>query len=317
MARQPRIEYQGAFYHVTSRGNMRAEIFFEDADRERFLDILRRTKERYAYSLHAYVLMDNHFHLLIETPLGNLNKLMQNINTSYTVWINKKYRRSGHLFQGRYKAIIVDKDNYILSLGRYIHLNPVKAGIVKHPKEYSWSSYREYIGNRLTSLVDNTDTLLYFSEDIKRARVEYKNYVENNMEEAKNPFDEVKAEIVLGVEGFIERIKKLISDKKTNQEFSSVKKLYKYKPIDGVVDKVANYYSLTQEDLRRRTRKNIRARKIAIYLSKTICQQSNLEIGKYFGIGAQAVTNILTELENQYPKSSTFRNELNSVKCIM
>ena len=90
--------------------------------------------------------MDNHYHLLIETPLANLNQLMQNINTSYTVFINRKYRRSGHLFQGRYKAIVIDKDNYLLSLSRYIHLNPVRANIVDSPEQYRWSSYREYVG---------------------------------------------------------------------------------------------------------------------------------------------------------------------------
>jgi putative transposase len=284
-----------------------------------FVEILKRTKERYNYFLHAYVLMDNHFHLLIETPLGNLNKLMQNINTSYTVWINKKYRRSGHLFQGRYKAILVDKDNYLLALSRYIHLNPVKAGIAEFPKQYCWSSYKEYIYNKTTTLIDKIDTLFYFSEDLKKARIEYKKYVENNMENVKNPFEEVKAGIILGVESFIEKIKKMISDKKENKELPSVRRLYKYnsKSMEEVVDKVANFYSITQEDLRRRTRKNIRQRKLVIYLTKTICQKSNTEIGKYFGISTQAVTNVLREIEDQYSKSRILKKELENIKCIM
>lgn len=136
MARQPRIEYEGAFYHITSRGNLKGKIFFEQTDREKFLNILKITRVRYAYYLHAYVLMDNHYHLLIETPLPNLNQAMQNINTSYTVYINKKYGRSGHLFQGRYKAIVIDKDSYLLTVSRYIHLNPVSAGIVEAPEQH-------------------------------------------------------------------------------------------------------------------------------------------------------------------------------------
>ncbi len=124
MARQLRIEYEGAFYHIISRGNQRNRIFFEDSDFMKFIEILKRTKERYNYILHAYCLMSNHYHLLIETPKANLNRLMQNINTSYTVFVNRKYRMSGHLFQGRYKAVVVDKDNYLLSLSKYIHLNP-------------------------------------------------------------------------------------------------------------------------------------------------------------------------------------------------
>lgn len=319
MARQPRIEFQGAFYHVTSRGNMRESIFFDDIDRERFVEILKRTKERYNYFLHAYVLMDNHFHLLIETPLGNLNKLMQNINTSYTVWINKKYRRCGHLFQGRYKAILVDKNNYLLALSRYIHLNPVKAGMVEFPKEYRWSSYKEYINNKPQTLIDKIDTLFYFSEDLRKARMEYKKYVENNMENVKNPFEEAKAGIILGVESFIEKTKKMIRDKKENKELPSVRKLYEYdsKSMEEVVGKVANFYSITPEDLRSRTRKNIRPRKLSIYLTKIICQKSNTEIGKYFRISTQAVTNVLREIENQYSKSRIFKKELENIKCIM
>jgi REP element-mobilizing transposase RayT len=141
MARQLRIECEGAFYHVTSRENQRGDIFFDDDDREIFLEILKRTKDRYGYLLHAYVLMGNHYHLLIETPKANLSQIMQNINTSYTVYVNRRYRRWGHLFQGRFKAIVVNKEDYLLRLSRYIHLNPVKSGMVTSPKDYRWTNY--------------------------------------------------------------------------------------------------------------------------------------------------------------------------------
>lgn len=114
MARQLRIEYEGAFYHVTSRGNERGRIFWDEKDKERSKTILERTKERYGYLLHAYVFMDNHYHLLVETPRANIKQIMQNINTSYTVFVNRKYQRFGHLFQGRYRAFIVDKERYLL-----------------------------------------------------------------------------------------------------------------------------------------------------------------------------------------------------------
>jgi REP element-mobilizing transposase RayT len=137
MARQLRIEYEGAFYHVTSRGNQREKIFWDDKDMEEFKRILKRTKERYGFLLHDYALMGNHYHFLMETPHANLKQIMQNINTSYTVYINKRHKRFGHLFQGRYKAFIVDKESYLLKLSRYIHLNPVRAWIVetKHKVE--------------------------------------------------------------------------------------------------------------------------------------------------------------------------------------
>jgi len=133
MARQLRVEFENAFYHVTSRGNQRDKIFYDAADRERFLEILSRTKERYGFLLHGYVLMDNHYHLLMETPKANLSQIMQNINTSYTVYVNRKYQRSGHLLQGRFKGIIVDKDRYLIALSRYIHLNL--------GQESDWPSY--------------------------------------------------------------------------------------------------------------------------------------------------------------------------------
>src|SRR3990172_2353035 len=160
MARQLRIEFNGAFYHITSRGNLRDDVFFEDRDREKFLEILSKTKERYSYLLHAYALMGNHYHLLIETPKANISQIMQNINTSYTVYVNRKYQRSGHLFQGRFKGIIVDKDEYLVTLSRYIHLNPVRAGIVEKPDDYRWTSYAVCIGKKVEkSLVDAADTL--------------------------------------------------------------------------------------------------------------------------------------------------------------
>jgi REP element-mobilizing transposase RayT len=174
MARQLRIEFEDAFYHITSRGNLRDDIFFEDKDRERFLEILSRTKERYGYLLHAYTLMGNHYHLLMETPKANISQIMQNINTSYTVFINRKHRRSGHLFQGRFKGIIVDKDEYLVTLSRYIHLNPVRAGVVERPEDYRWTSYGAFIEKKaMNTLVDTTDTLSRFSKEKGKAIKEY------------------------------------------------------------------------------------------------------------------------------------------------
>lgn len=317
MARQPRVEYEGAFYHVTSRGNLKQNIFFEDADRKKFLDICKRTKERYSYFLHAYVLMENHYHLLIETPLANLSQLMQNINTSYTVFINRKYHRSGHLFQGRYKAIIVDKDNYLLSLSRYIHLNPVRARMVSSPEKYPWSSYREHIGYNYTGLVDINDTLAYFSEDIKTAMIEYKMFVESGIKDDNKPFKDIKAGLVLGRENFIEKIKEILRVRGANGESPGLKQFLKDIPIEEVVKTVADYYLMPPINLRRRSRKYTKGRKIAIYISRIATNMRNSEIGKYFGIGPQGVANILSEIENELAESNELRKEIDEIKCKM
>ena len=154
MARPLRITYPGAFYHVTSRGNERKNVFKNKRDREKFLEYFESATKRYDAVIHVFCLMDNHYHLLLETPSGNLPQIMQHINGAYTTYFNVKRGRSGHLFQGRYKAILVDIDEYAKELSRYIHLNPVRAKLVKTPEEYEWSSYqsirkRDHVRNRL------------------------------------------------------------------------------------------------------------------------------------------------------------------------
>lgn len=146
MARPLRINYPGAFYHVTSRGNERKNVFKSKRDREKFFEYLESATQRYDAVIHAFCLMDNHYHLLIETPSGNLPQIMRHINGAYTTYFNVKRARPGHLFQGRYKAILVEIDEYAKELSRYIHLNPIRAKMVKTPEEYEWSSYRFYIG---------------------------------------------------------------------------------------------------------------------------------------------------------------------------
>ena len=186
MARQLRIQFSGALYHITSRGNEKKDIFQRDDDRGKFLTYLKEAKERYRFLLYAYALMNNHYHLLIETPLANIAQIMHYINTSYTVYFNRKNRRYGHLFQGRYKAILVDKDNYLLELSRYIHLNPVRANLVTGPEDYRWSSYRDYIQvtDGESGLAEVESILGYFSSEAGIDKYEYRRFVEEGLEAA-------------------------------------------------------------------------------------------------------------------------------------
>jgi REP element-mobilizing transposase RayT len=180
MARKPRIEYEGALYHVITRGNQRQRVFKDVEDHQRYLKILADYKVRYEYTLYAYVLMSNHVHLLIETRETPLSKILQGINQSYTMYFNRRYGTVGHLFQGRYKAILCDKDAYLLSLIKYIHLNPVRIGVVKEVGKYPWSSHRDYIGRaegERIGVVDTEQVLGMFSEDKGRARRAYRVYM--------------------------------------------------------------------------------------------------------------------------------------------
>lgn len=148
MSRPLRVQYPNAHYHICCRGNERRRLFWEKKDYEHFCLLLEEVCKRFDLHVFSFALMTNHFHLMIETPLGNLAQAMHWLKTSYSVWINKSRNRAGHLFQGRYHSVIVEDESHYLELSRYIHLNPVRAGIVKLPEEYAWSSCRDYVNRK-------------------------------------------------------------------------------------------------------------------------------------------------------------------------
>lgn len=313
MARQLRIEYEGGFYHITSRGNQRERIFWGVKDRERLKTILERTKERYGYLLHAYVFMSNHYHLLIETPHANLHQVMQNINTSYTVFVNKKYHRSGHLFQGRYKAFIVDKDKYLLALSRYIHLNPVRAGVVKRAEEFRWSSYQEYLyGGKGETLTDTGETLRFFSKQRAVAVRKYKEFVRAGIQE-ESPLPDAMGSI-LGGEGFREGVLKFLRVTSDKAGIPEIRKIERTHEVKDIVKGIAGYYDLRESDLLRRSKRTQRQRKIGIYLSKLLSGKRNADIGAMFGITLQAVTNAVRDVEKRREEDKRLELELKKIK---
>ncbi len=207
MARKPRIEFEGALYHVITRGNQRQQIFKVTEDYERFLKILGDYKVRYDFVLYAYVLMENHVHLLIETKEVPLSKILQGVNQRYTMYFNRRYGTVGHLFQGRYKALLCDKDSYLLSLVKYIHMNPVRAGSAKSPGAYPWSSHGSYVGRaKDRGIVESELVLKIFSEDGGKARRGYQEYME---EKGMLGREEVYATVdqrIVGDEEFVEEV---------------------------------------------------------------------------------------------------------------
>jgi putative transposase len=316
MARQLRIEYEGAFYHVTSRGNQRTQIFWDNKDRTEFKRILERTKGRYGYVVHGYVLMDNHYHLLIETPYGNLRQIMQNINTSYTVFVNRRYKRAGHLFQGRYKAFIIDKESYLLALGRYIHLNPVRAGIVKKPEHYQWSSYRDYISvPRKEKITDTDDMLSSFSKSRAIARSAYGAFVNDGIQGTTSPL-EFAVGSILGNESFRGRVLRYLKGIPDKTEIPEIKRIEPKHEIRDIVRVVAEYYSIEESGLLKRKKASERQRSIAIYLCKILSGKKNAEIGKIFGITLQGVTNTLRRIEKVVAKDRRLSREMGEIKVI-
>ncbi len=283
MARQLRIEFPDAFYHVTSRGNERKAVFKSFRDREKFLSYLESATKRYGAAIHVYCLMDNHYHLFIETPAGNLSQIMQHINGAYTSYFNKKHERSGHLFHGRYKAILVEADEYAKELSRYIHLNPVRAAKVKTPEEYKWSSCQYYTVNRKApSWLQRDFILCYFDTRRISAMKKYRNFIHKLIsQDYKSPLDGIQHSFILGSREFINEIKdKFLRDKRIDRELPILRETMDrpgLETIEHLVD------SELESDERM-------ARQLKLFLCHSYSGMKLREIGYRFSVSESAVT---------------------------
>jgi len=218
MARPLRLEYENAVYHITSRGNARASIFLDKDDRARFLDTLADVVDRYGWICHAYCLMTNHYHLLIETPNADLSHGMQLLNGVYTQWFNRRHDRVGHLLQGRFKAILVEKESYLLELVRYVVLNPVRAKMVRSVRDWPWSSYRATAGQTEVPEFLAVDWVLsQFDSDRERAVRAYRRFIRQGR--GINVWDELRAGALLGNDGFVDQLRPLLKEKPLDPEY--------------------------------------------------------------------------------------------------
>jgi len=307
MARPLRIEYSGAYYHITSRGNERKPVFKGNRDRERFVSYLESATERYGAIVHVYCLMDNHYHLFLETPRGNLSQIMHHINGAYTTYFNVKRDRSGHLFQSRYKAILVDADEYAVELSRYIHLNPVRAGIVPNPEEYKWSSCQYYTGKFTPPEWLKGNLILgYFGKKRKSACKRYREFVYSVIdEEYKSPLTELTESIFLGGDAFISEIKaKYLGDKKEDRDIPVLKTLTK-KPGFDEIEKVVD--SIFTPDSRV-------VRQIKLYISHRFSGRKLKEIGKQYGISESGVTQASRRIKTHAEKDASLMRDLKLIE---
>jgi len=222
MARPLRIEFAGALYHVTSRGDGRDDIFLDEEDRELWLDVLETVCERFNWVVHAYCQMGNHYHILIETPDGNLSKGMRQLNGVYTQRFNRTHNRVGHVFQGRYKAILVQKDAYLLELSRYIVLNPVRARMVRSARDWPWSNYRATAGMTAAPNWLETDWILAaFAERKQEAQAAYRRFVADGKNQP-SPWEELKNQIYLGSDAFVDAMQRRMDG---DQHLSEIPKM--------------------------------------------------------------------------------------------
>lgn len=307
MARPLRVEFPGAFYHVTSRGNERKAVFKSPRDREKFLSYLESATKRYGAVIHVYCLMDTHYHLFIETPSGNLSKIMQHINGAYTTYFNRKRERSGHLFQGRYIAILVEADEYAKELSRYIHLNPVRAGMVNTPEEYEWSSFRYYISKRNTHEWLKTSFLLgYFDHRSAMARREYKEFVHLLVgKNYESPLGNLSYRFMLGSEEFVSEIKnKYLKDKGIDRSLPGLRGAVDRPSIDMIEQAVDKEFHSDSK----------MARKVKIYLSHSYSGRKLREIGDYFELSDSGVTQASRRMYDDLKKDKTLHKKILKIK---
>lgn len=314
MARPLRIEYPGAFYHVMHRGNAQSDIFLSDRDREKFLEYLRDSVERYELKIHTYCLMTNHYHLLVETPQANLSQAIKWINVSYAAYFNRKRQRSGHLFQGRFKAIVVDADEYLKQLSRYIHLNPIRAKMVNQLKDYQWSSYPTFSGYKKAPEWLETGWLLsLFGKSKKR----YRQFVEDvQYVEIRDPSKEIVNGLILGGIEFVNWIKTTFLDKMASSKEKP--QLIKLKPgieINRIIAFVCDEFDCERDTIiQKGSKKNI-ARDVAIYLSRQMTGESGVTLGNYFGgICGAGITVRSNHIKKQLEKDRKIRRQVSMIK---
>ena len=280
MARPLRIEFAGGLYHITSRGNAQQDIYTDNHDRATFLGLMDKTHTRFDWHVHAYCLMGNHYHLLIETGTPTLARGMKLLNGSYTQFFNRKHRRVGHLFQGRYKAILVDKESYLLELARYIVLNPVRARMVRTAAQWEWSSYRATTGLTERSPLLTTDWILScFADKRNQAQQRYRRFVQAGRNQP-SPWEQLKNQIYLGDDKFVEAMQWKLDPDQSLNDIPRKQKLAPPKPIE--------YFARKFSD---RTEAMARA-----YL----CQHYTLEeVGKAFGVSYATVSRAVRRHETK------------------
>lgn len=280
MARPLRIEFAGALYHVTARGNAQADIYDDDTDRQQFLTLLQNTIDRLDWYCHAYCLMDNHYHLLIETNSPTLSKGMKFLNGTYTQYYNRQHKRVGHVFQGRFKAILVQKDTHLLELARYIALNPVRARMVRSAKDWPWSSYRATAGYEENAACLTTDWVLAgFAKTKKVAQQRYRDFVQQGKGQP-SPWQQLKNQIYLGDDQFVEDMQSKLNPEQSLKDIPKKQKQAPVKPL--------SYF-----EERHKTRDESMAQ---AYLSG---HYSLEQVGEHFGVSYATVSRAVKKAEGR------------------
>ncbi len=276
MVRPLRVEYPSALYHVMSRGNASQDIFIDDLDRKNFLFVLAEAIKTHNLICHAYCLMDNHYHLSLETPEGNLSRAMQDINAIYTQKFNQKYQRAGHVLQGRYQAHVIEKETYLLEVVRYIVLNPVRAHLVDHPRLWRWSNYNATAGHlKSPDWLENQSTLQLFGRKKMDAQKKYRTFVKEGIG-GKSPYDDLEEGIILGSPQFVHEIWEKTNGSEEMKDLPRRDRVVGRPTLEEVFENV----------------KNLEERNDAICLARLRCGYLISEIARYLHLHGSTVGKI-------------------------
>jgi len=318
LARPIRIEEPFAFYHITSRGVARQEIFLDDLDRKAFLGVLADAHEKWGLVFHAYCLMGNHYHLEVQSPEGHLSRPIQWINQKYAGHVNRRYSRVGHLFQGRFKSVLVEAGRHLRELTRYIHLNPVRANLVERPADYKWSSYRAYLGLRKRPEWLRTETTLKrFGSAVPEQRKGYRGFVEEEV--ASDPLSDLRFGAILGGEKFVEWARAKLRGNAPGEdasELSALKRARAPADLDFICEFLREAFGIDEQKLSAKGRWKNDDRDLAIYLATRHSGRRLTEIGERFGgIGASAVSHARKRIERRMAKDRSLRRRVQALSA--
>jgi putative transposase len=260
MARPLRIEFPGALYHVTSRGNEQRAIFRNDRDRKAFLGFLAIAALRYGWSITAWVLMTNHYHLVIQTPKANLSRGMHWLNGTYAGWFNHQHGRSGHLFQGRFKSFLIEKETYFAEVLRYVVLNPVRAGMVERPEDYRWSSYRATAGlEAAPAWLDAAAVRNFFDQDAAIAQAQYREFVLARIGNSDSLWDHAINGIYLGTEAWAKQMRTVVESRPRSTDHPRTQRAVGHPQMHNVIATVAEIAGETADAIRSRAGGQLRS----------------------------------------------------------
>ena len=315
MARPWRIQHEGAYYHVLSRGNERRDIFFGDGDRKLFLSTLGETSDRFKVDVFAFVLMGNHYHLLLRTNLANLSRAMQWLGLTYARRLNNRLGRCGHLFQGRFKAMLVESDAYMVELSCYIHRNPLRAKVVKRLIEYRWSSYPVYAYGKKGPEWLKTDLILSYLGE-RDGHKAYRKKVQNYAGEEGRLWEDFRHGVIMGSAGFVERIRSLRSGAAPHKEIPQQKQVLGSIDLIGAAKQASGLLGREMGGYAsgRRVRGAIKEdRDIVLYALWEMGVFRNEELGQVFGVSYSAVSHIIRDVKDQIKKDPRIRSKAKRV----